>query len=109
MSRLLVIAPQRRSQFRITRHHDREWDAGDLGCGELILSLREELSQLEPGHVLKLCARDPGAEVHHACRSADILVRASGASLVLSPPPIIAAEKIGRVAETLAEVLRKLT
>jgi tRNA 2-thiouridine synthesizing protein A len=38
-----------------------EWDAGDLGCGELVLELRTRLSRLQPGDVLKLVARDPGA------------------------------------------------
>ena len=44
-------------------HHmvfDREWDAGDLGCGDLVLALRGKLRDM-PGQVLKLTARDPGA------------------------------------------------
>ena len=40
---------------------DTEWDAGDLGCGELVLELRTRLSAMRPGQVLRLTARDPGA------------------------------------------------
>jgi tRNA 2-thiouridine synthesizing protein A len=40
---------------------DAEWDAGDLGCGELVLELRTRLSALRAGEVLRLIARDPGA------------------------------------------------
>ena len=39
---------------------DSEWDAGDLGCGELVIHLRTRLRAM-PGKVLKLIARDPGA------------------------------------------------
>jgi tRNA 2-thiouridine synthesizing protein A len=40
---------------------DAEWDAGDLGCGELVLTLRTRLQAMEPGEILRLIARDPGA------------------------------------------------
>jgi tRNA 2-thiouridine synthesizing protein A len=40
--------------------HDDLWDAGDLGCGELVIHLRTKLRGM-PGKVLKLVARDPGA------------------------------------------------
>jgi tRNA 2-thiouridine synthesizing protein A len=40
--------------------HDGEWDAGDLGCGELVIHLRNRLRAM-PGKVLRLTARDPGA------------------------------------------------
>lgn len=38
-----------------------EWDAGDLGCGDLVLQLRFKMDTLEPGQVLRLVALDPGA------------------------------------------------
>jgi tRNA 2-thiouridine synthesizing protein A len=38
-----------------------EWDAGDMGCGELVLQLRLRLKPMRPGQILKLTARDPGA------------------------------------------------
>ena len=40
---------------------DVEWDAGDMGCGDLVLELRARIEPLAPGRVLKLTARDPGA------------------------------------------------
>ena len=40
---------------------DREWDAGELGCGELVLELRGRMQALAPGRVLRLIALDPGA------------------------------------------------
>ena len=37
------------------------WDAGDMGCGELVLELRMRLQELKSGEVIKLLASDPGA------------------------------------------------
>jgi tRNA 2-thiouridine synthesizing protein A len=37
-----------------------EWDAGDMGCGELVLELRMRLTALPAGSHFKLIARDPG-------------------------------------------------
>jgi NifU-like protein involved in Fe-S cluster formation/TusA-related sulfurtransferase len=36
------------------------WDAGDLGCGELVLELRGRLATM-PGQVMRVIALDPGA------------------------------------------------
>lgn len=38
-----------------------EWDAGDLGCGDLVLGLWGRLEAMQPGQILKLTALDPGA------------------------------------------------
>jgi tRNA 2-thiouridine synthesizing protein A len=38
-----------------------EWDAGEMGCGDLVMQLRMHLHALPPGEILKLTARDPGA------------------------------------------------
>jgi tRNA 2-thiouridine synthesizing protein A len=38
-----------------------EWDAGDLGCGDLVLQLRFKMEALAPGEVLRLVALDAGA------------------------------------------------
>lgn len=43
------------------RAADLEWDAGELGCGELVLELRLRLDEMAPGQILKLRALDPGA------------------------------------------------
>jgi tRNA 2-thiouridine synthesizing protein A len=40
---------------------DAAWDAGDLGCGELVMVLRGRLNALPPGAVLKVTAADAGA------------------------------------------------
>jgi len=40
--------------------HDVEWNAGELGCGELVLELRQRVRQA-PGKVFKITALDPGA------------------------------------------------
>jgi tRNA 2-thiouridine synthesizing protein A len=37
------------------------WDAGDMGCGELVLELRGRLLTLPPDALFRLVARDPGA------------------------------------------------
>lgn len=39
---------------------DDRWDAGDMGCGELVLELRTRLLAM-PGRVLKVLATDAGA------------------------------------------------
>jgi tRNA 2-thiouridine synthesizing protein A len=40
---------------------DDEWDAGSMGCGELVIELRVRVRALAPGQVLRLVAQDPGA------------------------------------------------
>ena len=41
-------------------NHDIEWNAGDLGCGDLVLELRQRV-RAAPGKVFKVIALDPGA------------------------------------------------
>ncbi|HEX9868261.1 MAG TPA: sulfurtransferase TusA family protein [Candidatus Tectomicrobia bacterium] len=54
--------PTSRALGEIERiYPDSEWDAGDMGCGELVFELRMRLKSLRPGQLLKLTARDPGA------------------------------------------------
>ncbi|MDO5682546.1 MAG: sulfurtransferase TusA family protein [Propionibacteriaceae bacterium] len=36
------------------------WDAGDMGCGELVIKLRGRMLALEPGQLFELIATDPG-------------------------------------------------
>ena len=38
-----------------------EWDAGDMGCGEVIILLRIQMRSLNVDDVFKLTARDLGA------------------------------------------------
>jgi tRNA 2-thiouridine synthesizing protein A len=37
-----------------------QWDAGMMGCGELVLELRQRLGRLPPGALFTLIANDPG-------------------------------------------------
>ena len=62
---------------------DAEWDAGDLGCGELVLELRRRVEALERGQRLHLVARDAGAR-------ADIPAwcRLTGHTLVSAQHPV---------------------
>lgn len=39
------------------------WDAGDMGCGDLVLALRIRLNARPPGSVFTVTARDPAAPV----------------------------------------------
>ena len=39
---------------------DADWDAGNIGCGELVMGLRMRLQALQPGQILKLTATDAG-------------------------------------------------
>ena len=48
---------------------DVQWDAGELGCGELLLKLRVKLRNM-PGQIIRLVARDRGAieDIPSYCR-----------------------------------------
>lgn len=37
------------------------WDAGGMGCGELVMQLRLKLRPLSPGDLFELIATDEGA------------------------------------------------
>lgn len=41
-------------------YEDEAWNAGDMGCGELVMALRMRLRAM-PGATLRLTATDPGA------------------------------------------------
>ena len=59
------------------------WDAGDTGCGDLVLELRMRMSRMRAGQVLRLVARDPGApeDIPAWCRL-------TGHTLVIRNPPV---------------------
>lgn len=52
-----------------TDERDDVWNAGELGCGELLIELRRRLRAM-PGGVLHLVALDPGApeDIPSYCR-----------------------------------------
>jgi len=54
-----IEAPQQETTME--PEHDAEFDAGDMGCGDLVLELRLTLSDLAPGAVLRVRATDAGA------------------------------------------------
>lgn len=61
--RLSDSTPGRETALK-KRAHDRlavEWDAGDSGCGDLVMELRLRLNAMKAGELLKVTARDPGA------------------------------------------------
>jgi tRNA 2-thiouridine synthesizing protein A len=70
----------------IDREHDPEpagsWDAGDMGCGELVFELMLKLRALSPGQTFRLTATDPGAphDIPAWCRL-------TGNALVGAAPP----------------------
>jgi len=41
----------------------KDWNAGDAGCGALVMGLKHELDQIEAGDLLKVTARGEGASV----------------------------------------------
>ncbi|MBI3098170.1 MAG: sulfurtransferase TusA family protein [Planctomycetes bacterium] len=51
--------PESKAEGR--RGAEGDWDAGDMGCGDLVLELRLRLRAMKPGEVLRVTARDPGA------------------------------------------------
>jgi tRNA 2-thiouridine synthesizing protein A len=70
---------------------DTTWDAGDLGCGELVLELRFRIEQLEPGALLRLVAVDPGAraDLPAWCRlTGHAWCRLTGHALVAADHPV---------------------
>ena len=62
---------------------DAEWDAGDLGCGDLVLELRIRLNAMQGGQLLRLTARDPGAP-----QDLPAWCGLTGHALVHADPPI---------------------
>lgn len=60
----------------MNRYH---WDAGDLGCGELVIGLKRRIATLPPGAELEVTATDPGIpeDLPAWCRLTNhVLVRA---------------------------------
>lgn len=60
-----------------------EWDAGDSGCGDLVMELRLRLNAMKPGELMILTARDPGAR-----EDLPAWCRLTGHTLVESGHPI---------------------
>ena len=61
---------------------DDYWDAGAMGCGELLIALRKRLLNM-PGRTLRLISTDPGAieDIPAWCRvTGHVLENAEGNS-----------------------------
>ena len=67
---------------------DVEWDAGDMGCGDLVLELRIRSQSLKPGQVLKVVAMDQGAQV-----DLPAWCRMTGNTLLASQHPVYLIKK----------------
>ena len=65
-----------------------QWDAGDTGCGRLIVGLRGQLEPLRCGALLEVIARDAGApaDVPAWCRM-------TGHTLVSASHPVYVIQK----------------
>jgi tRNA 2-thiouridine synthesizing protein A len=65
---------------QIVSNTAKRWDAGETGCGELIVGLRRQLGPLQSGDSLTVIARDAGApaDLPAWCRmTGNILVSAA--------------------------------
>jgi tRNA 2-thiouridine synthesizing protein A len=65
-----------------------KWDAGMMGCGELILELKLRLGRMSPGSRLTLIARDPGVP-----EDLPAWCRMTGHRLVSAMPPEFVIER----------------
>lgn len=66
------------------------WDAGGMGCGELVFELMLKLRALAPGETFLLTATDPGAphDLPSWCRlTGNALVRASPPTYLIRKGP----------------------
>lgn len=61
----------------------KQWDAGEMGCGQLAVELRRRIDEMSPGDTLEIISRDPGApsDLPAWCRM-------TGNELVSADPPI---------------------
>ena len=59
------------------------WEAGELGCGELVFELRRRLNQVEAGASLEVVTEAPGAAT-----DLPAWCRMTGNTLVSAEPPV---------------------
>ena len=57
-----LMLPRHRPKAQANTAADEDWDAGEMGCGDLVLALRLRMDRLPSRAVLKLVVRDPGAK-----------------------------------------------
>jgi tRNA 2-thiouridine synthesizing protein A len=66
----------------------RQWDAGETGCGVLIMGLKRELQRIQAGELLRVTAHGAGAAIELAA-----WCRLTGHTLVASDHPTYVLEK----------------
>jgi tRNA 2-thiouridine synthesizing protein A len=59
-----------------------EWDAGGMGCGELVMALRLRMQKLRAGEIIRVTATDPAAP-----EDLPAWCRLCGHALVAMSPP----------------------
>jgi tRNA 2-thiouridine synthesizing protein A len=64
------------------------WDAGEMGCGRLVLELHARMSRLKPRERMEVLARDPGAPT-----DLPAWCRMTGHTLVSADPPVYVIER----------------
>lgn len=66
------------------------WEAGALGCGQLVFELRRRMDRLEPGASLEVVTDEPGAvtDLPAWCRM-------TGNTLVSADPPVYVIRRAG--------------
>ncbi len=65
-----------------------QWDAGEIGCAQLIFELSRRLNQMRPGERLEIITRDPGAAT-----DLPAWCRMTGHTLVSSDHPVYVIER----------------
>jgi len=87
--RIVLRSSIRRDREVTSMSRDLTWDAGDMGCGELIIKLKLTLrDEVGEDGVLTLIATDPGAreDIPAWCRmTGNILVQADHPRYVIQP------------------------
>jgi len=66
------------------------WDAGEQGCGQLIVGLKRRVSSLESGQFLQLVTRNAGAQI-----DVPAWCRITGNTLVQTNHPVYIIQKKG--------------
>jgi tRNA 2-thiouridine synthesizing protein A len=64
------------------------WDAGEMGCGQLVFELRRRLTEMRPGETLEVIAQSPGApsDLPAWCRM-------TGHALLKAEPPVYLSQR----------------
>lgn len=62
---------------------EHRWDAGEMGCGQLVFELRRRMNELPAGDTLELTALSPGAPT-----DLPAWCRMTGHALLSAEPPV---------------------